>query len=532
MRRRRGGMKPFTAGAISLVILGVLIYLGFTKAIPFQSHYDINAAFKSTNNIKPNSPVRIAGVQVGKVTGVDKIDGDGGEGAVVKLRIDDRGLPIHKDATATIRPRIFLEGNFFVELQPGSPAAPELEDGDTIPIQQTSTPVQLDQILTALQRDTREELQVLLREYGKALEGEGADGYRRAIKYFEPANRDNAIVADALRGQNEHDLSGFTASFAAVAEALDSNPGQLKALITDFRITAAALAREQASLQRAIAELPRTLRAASPALAALNASFPPLRRLVADLRPAVRSTGPMIDATLPLVRELRGAVQESELRGLARDLRPTVAALGKFNRGIVPLNRQARLLASCQNEVVTPWSRDKVGDPVFPATEDVYHELSKVLPGLAGESRSGDANGQWFRVLVAGGTNLVNFGGIGNAITALPINGTNPPKTKRPQLRPDVPCETQQPPDLRSRPGAAPAQRRVSLVGEAAQKRAARARERALAFARRSLRLGKQTKLLRVSENNATLELLQRIAGVRKSNAAAKSARIREANGG
>ena len=34
------------------------------------------------------------------------------------MEIEDKGLPIHKDATLKIRPRIFLEGNFFVDLSP------------------------------------------------------------------------------------------------------------------------------------------------------------------------------------------------------------------------------------------------------------------------------------------------------------------------------------------------------------------------------------------------------------------------------
>ena len=48
------------------------------------------------------------------------------------MQIHDNGLPLHTDATAKIRPRIFLEGNFFVDLKPGSPSAPKLDDGDTI----------------------------------------------------------------------------------------------------------------------------------------------------------------------------------------------------------------------------------------------------------------------------------------------------------------------------------------------------------------------------------------------------------------
>ena len=46
-----------------------------------------------------------------------------------------------------------------------------LEDGDTIRVTQTSTPVQLDEVLTALQTDTREDLKTLLKEYGDALDG-------------------------------------------------------------------------------------------------------------------------------------------------------------------------------------------------------------------------------------------------------------------------------------------------------------------------------------------------------------------------
>ena len=64
--------------------------------------------------------------------------------------------------------------------------------------------------------------------------------------------------------------------------------------------------------------------------------------------------------------------------------------------------------ASCQTEVILPWSKDKLVDEKFPSTGPVYQELPKPFPGLAGESRSGDANGQWFRVLAAGGTNLVD----------------------------------------------------------------------------------------------------------------------------
>jgi len=179
-------------GLVALAVCAIGMYLGFTKAIPFKPHYEIKAAFASSNNIRPGSPVRIAGVEVGKVTKIERANA-GGEGAILTLRIDKQGRPVHSDATAKIRPRIFLEGNFFVDMTAGSPSAPELKDGATIPVQQTATPVQLDEVVTALQSDTREDLKILLREYGKALDGNGAKGFNRSIPYWEPAYRDGSV---------------------------------------------------------------------------------------------------------------------------------------------------------------------------------------------------------------------------------------------------------------------------------------------------------------------------------------------------
>ena len=110
-------------GLLTLVIGAVVLWFGFTKAIPFRHHFTVSAVFPSANDIRANAPVRIAGVQVGKVTRIAHAE-DGAQAAIVTMRIERKGVPIHRDATMKIRPRIFLEGNFFVDVQPGSPSAP------------------------------------------------------------------------------------------------------------------------------------------------------------------------------------------------------------------------------------------------------------------------------------------------------------------------------------------------------------------------------------------------------------------------
>ncbi len=465
MRRNQPkGISRVQAGAILVVLVVLGTYFGFSKAIPFKQHWEIQAQFDNATNLRQGSFVRIGGVNVGKVVKIEHLRA-GDRGAVATLRIDEVGRPIHKDATLKIRPNIFLEGNTFVDLRPGSPSAPTLDDGDTIPASQTSLAVQIDQIFTALQADTRRDLQLLLQELGDGLQGAGAQGFNRSIDYWEDAFRGSAVVSDAQRGLRPHDLSEYISRAGTVAGALDRDPEALKNFITDFNTTAAAFAAEQANLERTIAELPRTLRAAQPALRALNDSFPPLRRLVVDFRPAVRSSGPALDASTPFIRQARGLVSQRELKGLVADLRPLVPDLARLNANLPPLYEKVRSASSCQNEVVLPWSNSTLPDPTFPATGKVYQESVAGLPGLAGESRSGDANGQWARVLAANGTQVYALSGTDTqfgkrfGVTNFPILGVNPPPAKeRPPSRYDVPCETQEPPDLRTIPDPAPQQ--------------------------------------------------------------------------
>ena len=240
--------------------------------------------------------MRIAGVNVGKVQSISGVPSCTAvaqnrsrcAAADVTMTIDEQGLPLHTNATFRIRPRIFLEGNFFVDVSPGTPDAPRAPDGYTFPIQQGIEPVQLDQVLTSLQADTRRNLQILLQQYGTAVK-QGGPAYNASIQYWLPAYKYSSIVAHDALGIQPHDLSNWIAAQASVAGALDAHPRNLQNLITDFNTTADAFARENVALQNAVAELPRTLSAAIPAFNALNAAFPPVRALSRALIPGVVS---------------------------------------------------------------------------------------------------------------------------------------------------------------------------------------------------------------------------------------------------
>src|SRR4051812_37147694 len=168
-RRTRNRVSPFAAGMIVVALVAILVFVAFSSSLPFQHQYEVKAVVANAASIQARSPVRIAGVNIGEVKSVERQPNT--TTSVITMAIEDKGLPIFKDAQIKVRPRIFLEGNFFMDVQPGTPGSEKVPDGGTIPITQTSGPVQLDQVLTALQADTRKQLQVLVQGYGSALNG-------------------------------------------------------------------------------------------------------------------------------------------------------------------------------------------------------------------------------------------------------------------------------------------------------------------------------------------------------------------------
>ena len=134
-----------------------------------------------------NSAVRLAGVDIGKVTAIEEGPQEGT--SVIEMEIEEEGRPLRKDATFKVRPRLFLEGNYFIDVSPGTPGAEELEEEAVVPATQTAGPVSVGDFLKIFESNTREDVRTLLDEYGRALDGGGAAAF----------NRDHALLAEGLR---------------------------------------------------------------------------------------------------------------------------------------------------------------------------------------------------------------------------------------------------------------------------------------------------------------------------------------------
>jgi phospholipid/cholesterol/gamma-HCH transport system substrate-binding protein len=473
MRRARHDTRvtAFQAGVIALVLIAGLAYLGFSKDIPFTRPFQLEAVFENAPPIPSGTAVRIAGVDVGKVSEVESLGGDS-PGVRVVMKLEDAALPIHRNAEIKARPRIFLEGNMFLDLKPGTPDAGEVEDGDTLPVSQTAAPVQLDQVLGTLRSDTRKDLQSLLAGYGEALNGQprpgedddqdpdtagetGAQALNDSLEYAAASLRGGALVGDATLGTELHDLSKLVAGQQRVTGALASRETALQDLISNFNTTMAALAAEEAGLRATVRELPRVLEAARSTFDGLNRAFPSTRAWALEMIPGVRETPDTIDAAFPWIRQTRALLSPRELQGLVDDLRPAVDDFAAFTDGQIDLLPAIDDFNRCQYEVVLPSGETVIEDGNLSTGILNYQEFFQGLAGIAGAGQNFTGNGFYTRYQPGGGAYPVQTGPVGNLgrrfgnATAPPL-GTRPARGPKPPYRRGAECHRQPVPNLNS----------------------------------------------------------------------------------
>jgi ABC-type transporter Mla subunit MlaD len=489
---RKGHPPHRTRNALILIVLAIIgTYLAWTKEIPFQSHYQLKAVFQNAANIRKDSPVRIAGVNVGKVQSVKSVCATGqtdtcaSNYSEVTFTVDDEGQPVHSDAQIEIRPRIFLEGNFFLDLSPGSPSAHDLSSGDTIPITQTSTAVQLDQILTTLQAPDRANLQKLLQGYGQALnhkptaaddatqdpEVQGltaAQAINKSFTYGATGARDSAIVNEALQGTAPHDLSNLLSGQARAFGALIGHESQLQGLITNFNTVTGALAQESTNLERTIQQLGPTLRVAEPSLRHTNDTLPFLRTWSLALARGIPELPATIAASQPWLNQTAALLSRSELGFIASQLRLAGPGAGKSTADGRGLFSQIGLLGGCVNNVLEPTGNVVLSDsgPGYNFDSGVpnFKEFGYAAAHLAGDGVIFDGNGPALRLFAAGGPTpdggpVPNLrspvpGAVSPRGSALwggsttPPIGTRPGLGSKPPFRTDVACQNNALPDL------------------------------------------------------------------------------------
>jgi phospholipid/cholesterol/gamma-HCH transport system substrate-binding protein len=304
---RRGRMATLVTflGAMAL-IFGVL-WVNFGGSMPgVTGGYSVTAALADTQNLVYDSEVRMAGVPIGKIRGLERTP----ESVNVKMELRGDAVPLHEGATVILRAKTLIEETY-LEVTDGT--GPAIDDGGRLPASAEQLSVKFDDLLDALPLETREQLASMVKKLGVATDGE-SEHLADTLAALGRLGRDGHDALDVLAAQSDN-LSALVREGTKLLAVLDEGEGQ----IARMAVAAERLTRATASRDAKLAETMRLLpglldrvTAASPSVrqlaGALTPLADPLLRAAPDLEAALGVLPGATDELLGLLPALNGTL--------------------------------------------------------------------------------------------------------------------------------------------------------------------------------------------------------------------------------
>jgi phospholipid/cholesterol/gamma-HCH transport system substrate-binding protein len=250
--------NPFKAGLFTLAGLLVLLLLALSINISFGlpfslsllppgQDYSVKAAFADANGVNRGADVVIAGHTVGQVTGVDV----SGTRALLTMRISSHYAPLHQYTTARIRYSTLLAQKY-VEITPVGGGA-DVASGGTLRADNTTSPVDFDQFLSALDPETRARLQVLIQQGGGALDGKQATINDLLVQLHGLSQE--SIAPLSTFHAHDQDIDRIVANLGIVSQRLAQSHQQLGDLVGSMSDVTGTLATNDQALAALITHL-------------------------------------------------------------------------------------------------------------------------------------------------------------------------------------------------------------------------------------------------------------------------------------
>ena len=365
-----------TLRLVKLLTAVVIVAVAVTGVFAWISHgtkgKHVTAFFTSTVGIYPGTDVRVLGVQVGTV---ETVAPQGRQVKVTLLVDDDVAVPANAGAVL-VAPAVVSDR--YVQLTPVYTGGPQLADNATIPVSQTGTPVEIDQLTNNLN------------QLAAALGPEGAnkDGALSDVLHTGAANLggNGAALRDTINqlGQATRTLSGSQDDLFGTVDALQrfttmlaSNDGQVQQVNTQLAGVSQYLAGEREDLGAAMQELAIALGT--------------VRDFIAQNRGLIQSNVTKLAGITQVLVQQRDSLAETlDTAPLALD-----NVLNAYNPATHTIDARGNLLEliepgvllSCSSNGLTAAVNIRCGHSSLPPTED-----TNALPGLPLPS-SGDVYG-------------------------------------------------------------------------------------------------------------------------------------------
>ena len=211
---RRPSLRRRLLGIATLLVVAAGLIVAALRPDPFTDRQTVWAKFDNVNGLGSiDRDIRVAGVNEGEIGAVERV----GDDALVELEVNSE-IPVHSDAQVALRPHTLFEGSAFVDLHPGSPSAPLIDEGTTIPLRQTRVYVSFDEALRVLREPARERLRELVRIGAEATADGSIESLQRTLRAAPELTRDLGPTARALQGSSRTELQRSIGAAAGTVE--------------------------------------------------------------------------------------------------------------------------------------------------------------------------------------------------------------------------------------------------------------------------------------------------------------------------
>jgi ABC-type transporter Mla subunit MlaD len=218
--RRSGPLaNPTLVGALTVLVTIVAVTLAYqaNNGLPFVPRYTLHLQMSDASEVTRNVEVHMGGALVGTVTNIEPArDASGVPIALLTLTLNKDVQPLPVDSTFDVRLKGAI-GLKYLDLVKGT-STRTYSNGATVPLTQSRSEVDLDQVLSMFDPRTRVGVQKSTVGFSDALAGRGVD-INDAIGAFVPLVRDLGPVAHNLASPRTN-LGGFFRGLEAFSGAL------------------------------------------------------------------------------------------------------------------------------------------------------------------------------------------------------------------------------------------------------------------------------------------------------------------------